>query len=215
VHTHSYGGEYEFFEGVAQGRLLGTRCDNADCEVGYESISIPFRIYCPDCLQRTTTVDLTGVASRSGSVHSFMITERTGAFNTLEKPIKFINIEFEGVCTILMSYILCGEPVIGNRVVPIFATASPTYTIVDLAWVPEGTPASDLPKGFSYEFETEMEEVESTDIAVGQASDLFDEIKELYGVAERGNSMQADRALTNVAALEKQAKRFAGMLFRR
>ncbi|MHC4847307.1 MAG: hypothetical protein ACYTEG_02505, partial [Planctomycetota bacterium] len=66
-----------------------------------------------------------------------------------------------------------------------------------------------LPKGFNYEFETEMEEVESTDIAVGQASDLFDEIKELYGVAERGNSMQADRALTNVAALEKQAKRFA------
>jgi len=150
VHTHSYGGEYEFFEGVAQGRLLGTRCDNADCEVGYESISIPFRIYCPDCLQKMNTVDLTEVANQTATVHSFMITERTGAFNTLEKPIKFINIEFEGVCTILMSYILCGEPVIGNRVVPIFATASPTYTIVDLAWVPEGTPASDLPKGFSF-----------------------------------------------------------------
>jgi hypothetical protein len=150
VHTHSYGGEYEFFEGVAQGRLLGTRCDNADCEVGYESVSIPFRIYCPDCLQKMNTVDLTDVANRTATVHSFMITERTGAFNTLEKPIKFINIEFEGVCTILMGYLLCGEPVIGDRVVPIFATASPTYTIVDLAWVPEGTPASDLPKGFSF-----------------------------------------------------------------
>jgi hypothetical protein len=149
VHTHSYGGEHEFFDGVAQGRLLGTRCDNADCEVGYQSVFVPFRIHCPDCLQRTTTVDLTEVANRSGSVHSFMITERTGAFNTLEKPIKFINIEFDGVCTILMGYLLRGEPAIGDRVVPIFAK-SPTYTIVDLAWVPEGMPESDLPEGFSF-----------------------------------------------------------------
>ena len=150
VHTHSYGGEYEFFDGIAQGRLIGTRCDNADCEVGYESVFMPFRIYCPDCLQKTTSVDLTELANRTATVHSFMITERTGAFNTLPKPIKFINIEFEGVCTILMSYLLRGEPAIGDRVVPIFSTARPTYTIVDLAWVPEGTPASDLPQGFSF-----------------------------------------------------------------
>ena len=32
VHTHSYGGEHEFFAGIAEGRLIGTRCDNADCE---------------------------------------------------------------------------------------------------------------------------------------------------------------------------------------
>ncbi len=150
VHTHSYGGEHEFFDGVAQGRLLGTRCDNADCEVGYQSIFVPFRIHCPDCLQKTTSVDLTELANRSATVHSFMITERTGAFNTLEKPIKFINIEFDGVCTILMSYLLRGEPAIGDRVVPIFATARPTYTILDLAWVPEGTPESDLPEGCSF-----------------------------------------------------------------
>jgi len=150
VHTHSYGGEYEFFSGIAEGRLIGTRCDNADCEVGYESVFMPFRIYCPDCLQRTTSVDLTEVANRTATVHSFMITERTGAFNTLEKPIKFINVEFEGVCTILMGYLLRGEPAIGDRVVPIFATEEPTYTILDLAWVPEGTDRSDLPKGFSF-----------------------------------------------------------------
>ena len=150
VHTHSYGGEYEFFSGIAEGRLIGTRCDNADCEVGYGSVFMPFRIYCPDCLQRTTSVDLTEVANRTATVHSFMITERTGAFNTLEKPIKFINVEFEGVCTILMGYLLRGEPAIGDRVVPIFATEQPTYTILDLAWVPEGTAQSDLPKGFSF-----------------------------------------------------------------
>ena len=150
VHTHSYGGEYEFFSGIAEGRLTGTRCDNSDCEVGYGSVFMPFRIYCPDCLQRTTSVDLTEVANRTATVHSFMITERTGAFNTLEKPIKFINVEFEGVCTILMGYLLRGEPAIGDRVVPIFAIEQPTYTILDLAWVPEGTAQSDLPKGFSF-----------------------------------------------------------------
>jgi uncharacterized OB-fold protein len=150
VHTHSYGGEYEFFSGIAEGRLIGTQCDNADCEVGYGSVFIPFRIYCPDCLQRTTSVDLTEVANRTATVHSFMITERTGAFNTLKKPIKFINVEFEGVCTILMGYLLRGEPAIGDRVVPIFATPQPTYTILDLAWVPEGTDQNDLPEGFAF-----------------------------------------------------------------
>jgi len=150
VHTHSYGGEADFFEGLSQGRLLGTRCDNDECEEGYESVWIPYRIHCPDCLQRMTSVDLTEVADTTGTIHSFMITERTGAFNTLTKPIKFINVEFEGVCTILMGYMLCGEPRIGDRVRPIFATASPTYTIVDLAWVPADTPESELPKGFSF-----------------------------------------------------------------
>jgi len=63
---------------------------------------------------------------------------------------EFINIEFEGVCTILMGYLLDGEPAIGDRVAPIFATESPTYTILDLAWLPEGTPESDLPEGFRF-----------------------------------------------------------------
>jgi hypothetical protein len=49
-----------------------------------------------------------------------------------------------------MGYMLRGEPAIGDRVVPIFATEAPTYTILDLAWVPEGTSQSDLPKGFSF-----------------------------------------------------------------
>jgi hypothetical protein len=64
--------------------------------------------------------------------------------------MKFINIEFKGVVTILMSYLAIGEPKIGMRVVPIFRTVAPTYTITDLAWVPEKTPASALPEGFTF-----------------------------------------------------------------
>jgi len=149
TYIHAYGGEAVFFESLGQGKLYGTRCDNPDCEfVGTQYI--PFRIHCPDCLAKNTVVDFTDLARTKASIHTFMVCERSGAFNTLETPIKFINIEFEGVSTILMSYLVVGEPEIGMQVTPIFRTTGPTYTITDLAWVPEGTPESDLPDGFSF-----------------------------------------------------------------
>jgi uncharacterized protein len=149
VHMHSYGGEWEFFQGVADGKLLGTRCDNDKCE--YKGTTyLPFRICCPDCLAKNTTVDLTDVARKSGKIHSYIVTSRTGAFNTLDKPIKFIDVEMDGVDTIIKSYQLIGEPSIGARVVPIFRTKEPTFTITDLAFVAEGTEEKDLPSGFTF-----------------------------------------------------------------
>jgi uncharacterized OB-fold protein len=93
---------------------------------------------------------MTPLAKEKGFIHTFMICERSGAFNTLDKPIKFINVEFEGVSTILMSYLSVGEPEIGKRVIPIFKTVDPTYTITDLSWVLEGTQPGQLPDGFSF-----------------------------------------------------------------
>ncbi|NOZ04425.1 MAG: hypothetical protein GXO92_07480 [FCB group bacterium] len=149
THIHAYGGEAQFFESLGKGKLLGTRCDNPHCEAE-GSIFMPFRIHCPDCLAKNTVVDLTETARKSATVHTFMITERTGAFNTLPTPIKFVNVEFEGVCTILMGYLSVGEPEIGMRVVPIFKTQNPTFTILDLSWVPAGTKEADLPEGFTF-----------------------------------------------------------------
>ncbi len=149
THIHSYGGEAVFFESLKDGKLLGTRCDNPDCE--YQgTINIPFKIHCPDCLAKNTHVDLTRLAYEKAKVHTFMVTERTGAFNTLKTPIKFINIEFDGVATILMSYMPLGDPEIGMRVVPIFRKDNPTFTILDLAWVPFGTPEDQLPEGYYF-----------------------------------------------------------------
>ena len=150
TYIHSYGGEAPFFAGIAAGRILGSRCDNPECRDGYGSIFLPFRIHCPDCLVRTSTVDLTQVARETATIHTFMITERAGAFNTLKKPVKFINVEFEGVSTILMSYLSVSDPEIGMRVIPIFRTKNPSYTITDLSWVPQGTPKSELPEGFAF-----------------------------------------------------------------
>ncbi|MHA1688459.1 MAG: Zn-ribbon domain-containing OB-fold protein [Promethearchaeota archaeon] len=150
TYIHSYGGEAIFFESLGKGRLLATRCDNDNC-VAKGSVFEPFRIYCPDCLRKATIVDITDNARNYARIHSFIITHRSGAFNTLPKPIKFINVEFdEEVKTILMSVLAVGEPEIGKRVIPIFRTKDPTYTILDLMFVPENTPESDLPAGFTF-----------------------------------------------------------------
>jgi hypothetical protein len=149
THIHMYGGEAVFFESLSKSKIHGTRCDNPDCEFK-GTVYLPFRIHCPDCLSRNTVLDLTELCKRTARIHTFMVCERAGAFNTLQKPIKFINVEFDGVATILMSYLSVGDPRIGMRVVPIFQTLDPTYTILDLSWVPEGTPASKLPKGFTF-----------------------------------------------------------------
>ena len=149
TYIHTYGGEAPFFEALGEGKLLATRCDNPDCE--YKgTVYQPFRIHCPDCLGRNTVFDMTENAKTTAKVHTFMVCARSGAFNSLDKPIKFINIEFEGVDTILMSYLSIGEPEMGMKVVPIFRTKNPTYTILDLSWVPDGTKAGDLPEGFSF-----------------------------------------------------------------
>ena len=150
TYIHSYGGEAPFFEGIGKGKLLASRCDNDKC-TAKGSIFEPFRIYCPDCLRKATIVDITEKARKNAKIHSFIITHRSGAFNTLPKPIKFINVEFdEEVVTILMSVLVVGEPEIGKRVVPIFRSKNPTYTIMDLMFVVEGTSESELPEGFTF-----------------------------------------------------------------
>ena len=149
TYIHSYGGEAIFFESLSQGKLMATRCDAKDCD-SKGTIYMPFRIHCPDCLAKNSVIDLTDIAKKSARVHTFMVCARSGAFNLLDKLIKFINIEFDGVATILMSYLSLGDPKFGMEVVPIFKTSGPTFTILDLSWVPKGTKQKELPEGFSF-----------------------------------------------------------------
>jgi hypothetical protein len=64
-----------------------------------------------------------------------------------------------------------------------------------------------VPSDFDYEFDTDMEEVDEAYLAAGEADDIYQEIKELYSVAERGNALQSRRALSNFQRLERQARR--------
>ncbi|MCX5851990.1 MAG: hypothetical protein NT072_08025 [Deltaproteobacteria bacterium] len=149
TYMHSYGGEAIFFESLGKGKLMATRCDNRKCDMK-GTIYQPFRIHCMSCLGKNTVIDMTKLAKKSAKIHTFMVCERSGAFSILDKPIKFINIEFDGVPTILMSYLSIGDPKIGMKVIPIFRTTNPTYTILDLSWVPVGTKETNLPEGFSF-----------------------------------------------------------------
>lgn len=149
TYLHSYGGEAQFFESLSQGKLMATCCEYENCELK-GTVYMPFRIHCPGCLERNSLVDLTETARKSARIHTYMVCERAGAFNILAKPIRFINIEFDGVATILMSYLSVGNPQIDRKVVPIFRTMEPTYSILDLSWVVEGTSRDALPEGFSF-----------------------------------------------------------------
>ena len=149
TYMHSYGGEAYFFEALGQGKLLATRCDNLKCEL-HGTIYMPFRIHCPECLGRNSIIDLTEIAQTSAKIHTYMVCERSGAFSSLATPIKFINVEFSSVATILMSYLSVGEPAIGVSLLPIFRTVDPTHTILDLSWVVAGSAEDSLPEGFAF-----------------------------------------------------------------
>jgi uncharacterized protein len=146
----SLGGEGQFFQALSKGRLLATRCANKACQA-HGSIFLPFRIHCPDCLSKMKIVDVTDLAVKKARVHTFIVTHRSGAFNTLDKPIRFVDVEFPGICTMLKGYMSGpGTPEIGMRVIPIFRTKNPSYTILDLSWVVEGTAKKQLPEGFTF-----------------------------------------------------------------
>jgi len=58
THIHSYGSEAVFFEGLGKKIIYGTRCDNPECE-SQGTVYLPFRIHCPDCLNKNSVVELT------------------------------------------------------------------------------------------------------------------------------------------------------------
>ena len=54
-HIHSYGGWSKFFVGLREGKLLATRCTNAECDE--KSLWLPPRCECADCWHATEWVE--------------------------------------------------------------------------------------------------------------------------------------------------------------
>ena len=117
TYIHSYGGEAVFFESLSKGRLMATRCDNPKCETKFDLPAVQNIL--PRMPGKNTVIDMTDIAKKRQGAHLHGV-RAFGAFNILPRPIKFINVEFEGVVTILMGYLSLGEPAIGMRVTPIF-----------------------------------------------------------------------------------------------
>ena len=138
VHVHTYGGETPFFRGLAEGRLMATRCVNPECVPAGKSRTrfLPPRVHCPDCLERTVWEDVTDRARRAAKVHTHITVEHPGGFNRVPMPCELISVEIGGIATVIMSQLRGAKASIGLPVEPVFNTSNPTFTILDLAWVP-------------------------------------------------------------------------------
>lgn len=129
-HYHAYGGWGRFFEGLAQGTLLATRCTNSACEE--KRLWLPPRCECPDCWHAMQWVE----APQRGTIYTWSAVKYPGELFKLPAGTPLISVELDGVCTKLMSWLKEGEPKIGMKIRAVFNTQNPTHSILDLAWVP-------------------------------------------------------------------------------
>lgn len=133
THMHSYGGLSLFFQALATGKLLGTRCFHCS---SLSPIWLPPRVDCPDCWGKMAWWQ---VDTHGATVYSHSTTNYPGAGFKGTVPCPLISLQIPGVCTNMMSYLSEfgeGEPYIGMLVRPVFRTENPTRTILDLSWVP-------------------------------------------------------------------------------
>lgn len=130
VHHHTYGGLTPFFQGLAQGKLLGTRNPRADAPE--TRIWLPPRAYDPDTWEKMEWAEVEPV----GRIYTHTTVIYPGALFRASVPCPLISVEIEGVCTKLMSYLSEGTPEIGMPIKARFNTENPTNTILDLSWVP-------------------------------------------------------------------------------
>ncbi len=135
THFHTYGMLTPYFQGLAEGRLLGTQCVNSKCPVakGKGELWVPPRADCPDCHQPMRWQE---VAKPVGYIYTYTYVERGGTGLEIECPYYQIDVKLEGVGTIVKSYLLDRRPIkIGDRVRAVFRTgAQATHTCLDLSW---------------------------------------------------------------------------------
>jgi hypothetical protein len=135
THFHTYGLLTPYFEGLAQGRLLGTRCVEPTCPVskGKGELWLPPRADCPDCHRRMTWQE---VPNPTGYVYTYTHVERGGTGLEIPCPYYQIDVKIDAVCTIVKSYLDGPGPIrIGDRVKARFRTgAEATRTCLDLYW---------------------------------------------------------------------------------
>lgn len=132
THYHSYGGLSPFFKGLTLGILYGTACQHG-CP---STLWLPPRIHCPDCWGK---MDWKTIDTSRATVYTYSTTNLPGAGFKASTPCPLISVEIPGVCTKFMSYLSQfgeGEPYINMPVHPVFRTHNPTYTILDISWIP-------------------------------------------------------------------------------
>lgn len=102
-YIHSFGQDSPFFAGLANGRLLGTRCPS--CDYTYATP----RLACMDCGAPTDWVELPKV----GRVHTFTTCYFGSEAFLSECPFNLILVEFDGVDTLFLARLV---GVAGNEI---------------------------------------------------------------------------------------------------
>ena len=75
-------------------------------------------------------------APQQAEIYTHSTVTYPGSHFKLSTPCPLISVSLTGVCTKMMSYLKEGTPEIGMPVRAWFRREDPTYTILDLAWVP-------------------------------------------------------------------------------
>ncbi|MHC4427748.1 MAG: Zn-ribbon domain-containing OB-fold protein [Planctomycetota bacterium] len=134
-HFHTYGLLTPYFKGLAEGRLMATRCVNPKCPIsrGDGERWLPPRADCPDCHQPMVWDE---IENPTGYIYAYTWVERGGTGLEIECPYYQIDIKIEGVSTILKGYLLDRTPIkIGDKVRARFRTGhEATHTCLDIAW---------------------------------------------------------------------------------
>jgi uncharacterized OB-fold protein len=135
THYHSYGLLTPYFKGLAEGRLMVTRCVNPQCPIskGKGELWLPPRADCPDCHQPMVWET---IPKPEGYIYTYTFVERGGTGLEIECPYYQIDVKIEGVGTIVKSYLLDRRPIkIGDKVRAVFRTGDQaTHTCLDLSW---------------------------------------------------------------------------------
>ena len=135
THFHTYGLLTPYFKGLAEGKLLATRCVNPKCPIarGNGDLWLPPRADCPDCHQPMVWQQ---IHDPRGYIYTYTHVERGGTGLEIECPYYQIDVKMEGVGTILKSYLVDRRPItIGDKVRARFRTGEEaTHTALDLYW---------------------------------------------------------------------------------
>jgi uncharacterized OB-fold protein len=99
-YIHSYGQDSPFFAGLANGKLLGTRC--ALCKYTYGTP----RLHCMYCGNECDWVEL----PKEGSVHTFTVCHYGSEEFLKETPFVLILVEWPGVDTLFLARLVGVDP---------------------------------------------------------------------------------------------------------
>lgn len=99
-YIHSYAQDSPFFAGLANGRLLGTRCTR--CHYTYATP----RLHCMECGAGCDWIEL----PLEGRIHTFTVCYYGSEEFLKETPFILVLVEFDGVDTLLLSRLVGLDP---------------------------------------------------------------------------------------------------------